>query len=70
MRTIDACGISCPEPLLMLKKALQSESELMLLLDGKGALGNCEEYAKKQGFDVETTIEGDMFKLHIARAHE
>ena len=66
MKTIDACGISCPEPLLMLKNALKAGKEVMLLLDSKNALENCEGYAKKQGLSVDTQAEGDIFKVHIA----
>ena len=65
MKTIDACGISCPEPLLMLKNALLTEKEIMLLVDSKNALDNCEEYAKKEGFSVNTTNDIDIYKIHI-----
>jgi len=67
MTTLDARGISCPEPLIMLKKALKTESEMILLVDSKNAYVNCESYAKKQGFVVETTKEDDTFKLQIRR---
>ena len=65
MKTLDACGISCPEPVIMLKKALKTETELFLLVDNKFALENCEKYAKKQGFSVDITIDGEIYKLHI-----
>ena len=68
MKTVDACGISCPEPLLMLKNALKTEKEIMLLLDSKNALDNCEDYAKKQGLFVSTTTENAVFKVHITPA--
>ena len=65
MKTIDACGISCPEPLLMLKKALLTEKEIMLLVDGKNALDNCENYAREKGFSVDATPDMDKYKIHI-----
>ncbi len=65
MKIIDACGISCPEPLLMLRKALMTENELVLLVDNKIALENCEGYAKKNGFTVNTTGEDNVHKMHI-----
>ena len=66
MKTIDACGISCPEPLLMLKNALKAEKEIMLLVDSKNALDNCEGYAREKGFSVNTTTDVDKYKIHIA----
>ena len=65
MKTLDACGISCPEPLLMLKNALKTEKEVLLLVDSKNALKNCEGYAKSMGFSVNTTTESDKYKIHI-----
>lgn len=65
MTTLDARGISCPEPLLMLKTALKKEDSLVLLVDSKSAFDNCESYAKKQGFTVETDRDGDTFKLRV-----
>ena len=66
MKTIDACGISCPEPLLMLKKALETEKELILLVDSKNAFDNCEDYARKKGFSVNTVTDADKHKVHIS----
>ena len=68
MKTLDACGISCPEPLLMLKNALKTEEEIILLLDSKNALDNCEGYAKGKGFSVNTTTDIDKYKIHITVA--
>jgi len=68
MKTIDACGMSCPEPLLMLKGALKTEEEVALIVDNKGARDNCEHYAKRQGFAVNVTPDGSNYKLHIAEA--
>ena len=68
MKTIDACGISCPEPLLMLKNALLAEKEVVLLVDSKNALDNCKGYAERQGFSVNTTADADKYKIHVTAA--
>jgi len=65
MKTMDACGISCPEPLLMLKNALKTEKEVILFVDSKNALQTCETYAKKEGFSVNTTKSNDRYEIHI-----
>ncbi|MCL1940655.1 MAG: sulfurtransferase TusA family protein [Synergistaceae bacterium] len=66
MKTIDACGISCPEPLLRLREALKGENEIVLLVDNKIALENCERYAKKEGYSVNSTNDGDIYKIHVS----
>lgn len=66
MKTIDACGISCPEPLIMLKSALKTEKEITMLVDSKNALANCVDFAEKNGFSVNTTEEADKFRILIA----
>jgi len=65
MITLDARGISCPEPLLMLKNALKTDNKLIFLVDSKNAFTNCEDYARKQGFTVETEQENDVYKMQI-----
>jgi len=65
MITLDARGISCPEPLVMLKKALKTEAELILLVDSKNALENCSDFAGKKGFGVDVEKDNDEYKLRI-----
>ena len=66
MKTLDACGMSCPEPLLMLKNALETEKEVTLLLDDRNALDNCSYYAKRRGYTVNVAADGGRYTLHIA----
>jgi TusA-related sulfurtransferase len=67
---LDACGVSCPEPLVMLKKAFQTETELVILVDSKSTLLNCEKYAKSNGFSVETEKENDIYKMRMKAKNE
>ena len=68
MTTLDARGISCPEPVIMLKKALKAESDITLLVDNKIAFQNCEGFAKMQGCTVETEKDDDEYKMRIKKA--
>ena len=68
MKTLNACGVSCPEPLLMLKGALKTEKEVLLLVDNKSALENCERYARKNGCTVNTITGADKHEIHITAA--
>jgi TusA-related sulfurtransferase len=66
VKTVDACGISCPEPLLMLKNALKSEKEVVLFVDSECALENCEKYVRKENFSVNVTIDvGGRYKMCV-----
>jgi len=67
MMELDARGISCPEPLVMLKKAVKAESAVKMLLDSKNAVENCEGFAKKSGFAVEITQNGDVYTLMMTK---
>jgi TusA-related sulfurtransferase len=70
MTTLDARGISCPEPLLMFKTALEAGNSFVLLVDSKSAFENCESYAKKQGITVHTEKDGDTFKIQVSGKSE
>ena len=65
--TLDARGISCPEPLIMLKQKLKTESELTLLVDSKNAMQNCKTFAVKQGFLVEVENGVDEYTMKIKK---
>ena len=67
MKEIDARGLSCPEPVMMAKAALDAgEQELTVLVDNGAAKENVSRQAKKHGKDVtvEQNAEGDYI-LHI-----
>lgn len=52
MKTVDACGLSCPEPLLKLKRVIDTESEILLRCDSPVAADTCTNYAQSKGFNV------------------
>ena len=51
-KTVDACGLSCPEPVLKLKQVIDTESEIELLVDNRASVENCSRFARSRGFDV------------------
>ena len=65
MKTVDVCGMSCPEPVLRLKNALKDNDGIELILDSKTAVENCENFAKRNKCSVEKKTEGDKFILYI-----
>ena len=69
MITVDASGLSCPEPLMMLKKALddKNNNEILLLVDNKTALENCERLAKRKGCLLNIKESDKAFEVRITR---
>ncbi len=65
---VDARGCSCPEPVIMIKKALASkESRYEMLVDSKNALENVKRFVQGEGYKVEVTEENNEFKLVISK---
>ncbi|CAM2962823.1 sulfurtransferase TusA family protein [Hathewaya histolytica] len=53
MNQIDARGVSCPQPVLMTKKALESNPEgIDVIVDNMTARGNVERFMKNAGYKV------------------
>lgn len=65
---VDARGCSCPEPVIMIKKALASkESRYEMLVDGKNALENVTRFVNSNGYNVEVKEENGEYKLVISK---
>ena len=60
MNRVDARGMSCPQPVLMTKKALEnSPKELEVLVDNTTASRNVERFFKSQGYKVQVSSLND-----------
>ncbi|MBE5798858.1 MAG: preprotein translocase subunit TatB [Clostridiales bacterium] len=56
MNTMDARGLSCPEPVIMIRKAMMSkENQYEMIVDNPTSKENVMRYAEHQGYRV--TIE-------------
>lgn len=54
MIEINACGLSCPEPVVMLAKALKDKpEEAVICVDAPAACENCTRFATNAGYSVE-----------------
>ncbi|HIW56269.1 MAG TPA: sulfurtransferase TusA family protein [Firmicutes bacterium] len=70
MTNVDARGLSCPEPLLMLKKAIKQDTEgkITLLLSSQNALNNCKRYAETNGYAVNVIGDNeDNYTLELTK---
>ncbi|MDR3584206.1 MAG: sulfurtransferase TusA family protein [Desulfosporosinus sp.] len=68
MAQIDTRGMSCPQPVLMTKKALEVNStEVTVLVDSKTAKSNVERYLNLTGYSINTVaLDGDANTFEIS----
>ena len=65
---MDARGRSCPEPVLLTKKAIDQSAEgVQVLVDNTTASENIKRFAGNLGYNVEITKEGQDYVLTISR---
>ena len=66
---VDARGLSCPQPVILTRQALQNSSEknLTVLVDTMTQVYNCSRAAEKLGWKVEYEQQGDAFELKITK---
>jgi selenium metabolism protein YedF len=67
MKQIDCRGLSCPQPVIRTKKALDERKNepIKVLLDNHGSLQNVKRFASSQGCDVVITEGDGVFELVI-----
>lgn len=68
MAQIDARGMSCPQPVLLTKKALDAGSaEVTVLVDSTTAKSNVERFLNLSGYTVHTVaLEGEDMTFEIS----
>lgn len=67
--TVDCRGLSCPEPVMLARKALenQGEEEVTVIVSNTVARDNVSRAARSMGRKVEVKESGDDFKLTISK---
>ncbi len=61
---IDTCGTSCPQPVLMTKKALDKNprpDSIEVLTDNNTSKTNVKKYLSSNGFNVEIEEDDNIF---------
>lgn len=68
--TIDACGLSCPQPvLLFVNAAKQGGDSFTVLVDNDVSRENVTRAAQNRGFTVDVQESGNgVFTLNMTRA--
>lgn len=69
LTTVDARGLSCPQPVLMTKRALDKLSGgcVVVLVDTATSRENVSRFARNAGWSAEATPDGDGFKVMLNR---
>ena len=66
--TVDARGLSSPQPVILTRKAIAEDSfPLEVLVDSVTSRENVRRAAEKAGLKVQVVEAGDEFKLVITR---
>ena len=66
-KTVDVCGLSCPEPELKLKQAIDGADEIELSADSKVCVENCSRFARSKGFRVSVNEEGGRYIVTLTK---
>ncbi len=63
--TIDAKGLTCPAPVLLVKDAVErlGQVELTVLVDNEASRENVTRFLGSKGYAVSSVREGEMFRL-------
>ncbi len=65
---IDARGLSCPEPVVMLRKAMASkDAEYTIIVDNVASRENVTRYAEHQGYTVTVTEKAGEYTLTMKK---
>lgn len=66
---IDARGFSCPLPVLMVKKEIESKKpeHLTVMVDNVCSVENLTRFALSCGYDIRSQEEGEDFKLEMTK---
>lgn len=68
MKTVDARGLSCPEPVILTRKALMTkEAEYEILVDNTASRENVTRYAEHQGYTVTLKEEDGTYQLTLRK---
>jgi len=69
MQVIDARGLSCPQPVLLVKKAIDSngDSEFKVLVDEMAAFENISTLARSSNWTVSHRRQGDSIEMTLRK---
>lgn len=69
---IDARGLSCPQPVILTKRAMDAAKgeDLITIVDQKIALENVSKLAKSQGYEFEVEEKQNEYHIHMHKTED
>lgn len=68
MKLLDARGLSCPEPVIMIRKAMMSkENQYEMIVDNPTSRENVMRYAEHQGYHVSIAENDGEYTLSMKK---
>ena len=68
MKVIDARGLSCPEPVVLLRSAMESsEDAYQIIVDNHASRENTTRYGQHQGYQVAVAENGGEWTLTFTK---
>lgn len=69
MPDLDCCGLGCPEPVLMVKKQIETQSAgtITVLVDSEAARENIKRLAGGKGWAVQIEQQGEQYLLTLSK---
>ena len=66
-KIVDACGLSCPEPVLKLKQVIDGADEIELLVDSQACVENCSRFAQSKGFRISVSGKSGRYCMTLKK---
>lgn len=68
MNPLDARGLSCPEPVIMIQKAMKTkESRYVMIVDNHASKENVTRFAEKAGYQVTVRESNGEYTLEMRK---
>jgi selenium metabolism protein YedF len=67
VRTVDARGLACPQPVIRTRKAMAEATRVVTLVDNETSLTNVSRMAQKAGWEVKVAEGSGSFRLEMTK---
>lgn len=68
MNKVDTCGLSCPQPVLMTKKAIDKDPQgVDIIVDSNAARENVAKFLKNSGYSISIIENGETYILEARK---
>ncbi|PKN10174.1 MAG: sulfurtransferase-like selenium metabolism protein YedF [Deltaproteobacteria bacterium HGW-Deltaproteobacteria-7] len=67
-KIVNARGLSCPQPVILAKQAIETNEQVKVIVDNETALENVKRLGTKQGCDVQVEKKNDgTYEINLTR---